>query len=35
MPLTDAKIKGAKPKVYTFTDGDGLYLDVNPSDRKC
>lgn len=36
MPLTDAKIKGAKPKdkTYTLIDGDGLYLEVNPKGRK-
>jgi integrase len=36
MPLTDAKIKGAKPKskTYTLLDGDGLYLEINPQGRK-
>jgi len=36
MPLTDAKIKGAKPKdkTYTLIDEDGLYLEVNPKGRK-
>lgn len=36
MPLTDAKIKGAKPKekTYTLIDGDGLYLEINPQGRK-
>ena len=36
MPLTDAKIKGAKPKAktYTLNDGDGLYLEVNLKGQK-
>ena len=36
MPLTDAKIKAARPedKTYTLIDGDGLYLEVNPQGRK-
>jgi len=36
MSLTDAKIKGAKPRIKTYTliDGDGLYLEVNPKGRK-
>jgi len=34
-PLTD-KIKRAKPKekMYKLFDGDGLYLEVKPTDRK-
>lgn len=36
MPLTDAKIKAAKPKAkeYTLNDGEGLSLVVNPKGRK-
>lgn len=36
MPLTDAKIKAAKPKDkdYTLNDGEGLSLVVNPKGRK-
>ena len=36
MPLTDAKIRTAKPKekTYKLFDGDGLYLEVNPSGGK-
>ena len=35
-PLTDTKIKKAKPKnkMYKLFDGDGLYLEVKPTDRK-
>ena len=36
MPLTDAKIKAAKPmgKQYTLNDGEGLSLIVTPKGRK-
>ncbi|QJB57459.1 integrase arm-type DNA-binding domain-containing protein [Pseudodesulfovibrio sp. zrk46] len=36
MPLTDAKIKAAKPKTneYTLNDGEGLALVVSPKGRK-
>jgi len=36
MPLTDAKIKAAKPKAkeYTLNDGEGLSLVVNSKGRK-
>ncbi len=36
MPLTDAKIKAAKPKAkeYTLNDGEGLSLVINPKGRK-
>ena len=36
LPLTDAKIKNAKPreKVYKLSDGDGLYLEVTPVGSK-
>jgi len=35
-PLTDTKIKRAKPKdkMYKLFDRDGLYLEVKPTDRK-
>jgi len=35
-PLTDTKIKTAKPreKTYTLADGQGMYLEVAPSGRK-
>jgi len=35
-PLSDTKIKRAKPKekMYKMFDGDGLYLEVKPSGRK-
>jgi hypothetical protein len=35
-PLTDTKIKKAKPKdkVYKLFDGDGLYLEVKPNGKK-
>lgn len=33
MPLTDTAIRNAKPKAkpYKLTDGEGLYLLVNPN----
>ena len=36
MPLTDVKIRTAKPKqkAYKLFDGDGLYIEVNPSGGK-
>lgn len=36
MPLTDAKIKAAKPKTkqYTLNDGEGLSLIITPKGRK-
>lgn len=36
MPLTDTKIKNARPqeKPYTLQDGQGLYLEVRPSGAK-
>lgn len=36
MPLTDTKIRGARPreKAYKLADGDGLTLLVNPSGSK-
>lgn len=36
MPLTDAKVKNARPKEspYTLPDGHGLYLEVRPSGAK-
>jgi integrase len=36
MPLTDTKIKQAKPadKAYSLADGQGLYLDVRPTGAK-
>lgn len=36
MPLTDAKIKAAKPKdkEYTINDGEGLSLVITPNGRK-
>ncbi|WP_319466196.1 integrase arm-type DNA-binding domain-containing protein [uncultured Pseudodesulfovibrio sp.] len=36
MPLTDAKIKAAKPKgkQYTINDGEGLSIVINPNGRK-
>jgi integrase len=36
MPLTDVKVRNAKPqaKPYKLTDGDGLYLLLNPSGGK-
>lgn len=36
MPLTDTKIRSAKPqeKPYQLQDGNGLYLDVRPSGAK-
>ena len=36
IPLTDTKIKKAKPKdkMYKLFDGDGLYLEVKPNGRK-
>jgi integrase len=36
MPLTDTKIKLAKPadKAYSLPDGQGLYLDVRPTGSK-
>ncbi len=36
MPLTDAKIRNAKPsaKVVKLTDGHGLYLEVRPTGSK-
>lgn len=35
-PLTDSKIKKAKPKekLYKLFDGDGLYLEIKPSGTK-
>ena len=35
-PLSDTKIKRAKPKekMYKMFDGDGLYLEVKPNGRK-
>jgi hypothetical protein len=36
LPLTDAKIKNAKPreKTYKLSDGGGLYLEVTPVGSK-
>lgn len=36
MPLTDTRIRGAKPskKPYKLTDGAGLHLEVRPSGAK-
>ncbi|MDQ9205573.1 Arm DNA-binding domain-containing protein [Cronobacter sakazakii] len=36
MPLTDTKIRNAKPheKPYSLQDGQGLYLDVRPTGAK-
>ncbi|WGG52596.1 tyrosine-type recombinase/integrase [Rugamonas sp. DEMB1] len=36
VPLTDAKVKTAKPreKAYTLPDGGGMYLEVGPSGSK-
>ena len=36
MPLTDTKIKNARPqeKPYTLQDGQGLYLEIRPSGAK-
>src|SRR5205085_5290616 len=36
MPLTDTKIRSAKPgnKTYKLFDGGGLYLEVNPAGGK-
>jgi hypothetical protein len=36
LPLTDAKVKNAKPreKTYKLSDGGGLYLDVTPVGSK-
>ncbi|GAB6045120.1 tyrosine-type recombinase/integrase [Caminibacter profundus] len=36
IPLTDTKIKRAKPKdkMYKLFDGDGLYLEIKPTGRK-
>jgi hypothetical protein len=35
-PLTDTKIKRAKPKdkIYKLFDGNGLYLEVKPNGEK-
>lgn len=35
-PLTDAKVKTAKPKekTYTLGDGDGMYLEITPNGSK-
>ena len=35
-PLTDTKIKKAKPKdkIYKLFDGNGLYLEVKPNGKK-
>ena len=35
-PLTELKIKRAKPKdkLYNLFDGNGLYLEVKPNDKK-
>lgn len=35
-PLTDARIKNAKPrdKAYKLTDGDGMFIDVMPSGSR-
>ena len=37
MPLTDIKIRSAKPrdKAYKLFDSGGLYLEVNPAGGKC
>ncbi|CDH02575.1 Arm DNA-binding domain-containing protein [Xenorhabdus bovienii] len=36
MPLTDTKIKNAKPKdkPYSLPDGNGLYLEIRPTGAK-
>lgn len=36
MPLTDIKVKTAKPmdKAYKLTDGGGMYLLVKPNGSK-
>ncbi|HBL5393123.1 TPA: DUF4102 domain-containing protein, partial [Enterobacter hormaechei] len=36
MPLTDTKIRNAKPqeKPYSLQDGQGLYLDIRPTGAK-
>jgi Arm DNA-binding domain len=36
MPLTDTSIKNAKPraKKYKMFDGDGLFLEVQPTGAK-
>ena len=36
MPLTDTRIKAAKPtdKVYKIYDADGLYIEVPPTGSK-
>jgi hypothetical protein len=36
MRLTDIAIRKAKPKdkIYTLTDGDGMYLEVTPNGGK-
>ncbi|CAN5792640.1 tyrosine-type recombinase/integrase [soil metagenome] len=35
-PLTDIQVKNARPKdkVYTLSDGEGMYLEVTPSGKK-
>ena len=37
LPLTDVKIKNAKPreKTYKLSDGGGLYLEITPVGSKC
>lgn len=34
-PLTDTQVKNAKSKdkTYTLTDGDGMYLEIEPSEQ--
>lgn len=36
MPLTDIKVKNAKPadKQYKLTDGEGMYLLIHPNGGK-
>jgi len=36
-PLTDIQIKNSKPKdkIWTLSDGNGLYLEIIPSGKKC
>ena len=36
-PLTDIQVRSSKPKEKTWTlaDGNGLYLEIAPSGRKC
>jgi hypothetical protein len=36
VPLTDIQVKSAKPKdkIYTLSDGGGMYLEISPAGSK-